>query len=68
MPNVLDVVELRVPWGPWHPGVRGTVTNVFEDGVEVELIDDKGRTVDMLSVPFDAVKVMESPDHDFAVV
>lgn len=68
MPNVLDVVELRVAVGPWDPGVLGTVTNVFDSGVEVELIDEKGRTVDMLSVPFSAVKVMESPDHDMAVV
>jgi hypothetical protein len=67
MPNELDVVELRVTIGPWGPGARGTVTHVSDACVEVEFADDKGRTTDMIEVPFNAVKVMESPDHDMAV-
>jgi hypothetical protein len=63
MPELLDVVELKVATGRWEPGTLGTVVEVFDDGVLVEVSDEEGRTVDFVSLPRDAVTPVEIPDQ-----
>jgi Domain of unknown function (DUF4926) len=59
--EVLSVVDLRVEVGRWPVGTRGTVVEAFDDGALVEISDDRGHTLDMLSLPFDALTVVAPP-------
>lgn len=61
MISVLDGVELRVSTGRWRAGTVGTVVEVFDDGVMVEIADKDGRTLEILSVPLDAVSPLPQP-------
>jgi hypothetical protein len=62
--EVLDVVELQVSSGRWPARTRGTVVEVFHDGVMVEISDDEGRGLDFLELPRDAVTVVEPHERD----
>jgi Domain of unknown function (DUF4926) len=59
--ELLSVVELRVECGRWPAGTRGTVVEVLDHGALVEISDDRGHTLEMLALPFDAVRVAVSP-------
>lgn len=54
--ETLDIVRLRVPSGEWDAGTEGTVLELFDDTVLVEVSDKDGRTRDLLSLPRNAVE------------
>ena len=53
--QTLDVVELRVDSGRWSAGTRGTVVEVLDDALLVEVADEHGHTNDLIVLPRDAV-------------
>ena len=63
MPDLLDVVELRVATGAWERGMVGTVVEVSGDRVLVEVSDEEGGTLDLVSLPHDAVRRLEVPEQ-----
>jgi Domain of unknown function (DUF4926) len=52
---VLDVVELSVESGRWPAGTVGTVVEADADRVLVEISDDRGHALDLVSLPPDAL-------------
>lgn len=63
MARLLDVVELQVETGRWVQGTRGTVIEVVEDGVLVEIADEHGHTAEVVALPQGAVRAVASPDQ-----
>jgi len=59
----LDVIELRLPVGPWDAGTRGTVHGVRPDALLVEISGDDGETLDLITVPIDAAELVWSMDE-----
>ena len=59
-PDLLDVVELREPRGTQPAGAVGAVVELFSTAAEVEFVDEHGRTVDLLTVPFEALRIRGS--------
>ena len=57
----LDVIELRVAVDSWESGTVATVLEVATDSVLAEVSDDDGRTLDVLTVPLDAARRLETP-------
>ena len=69
MADVLDVVGLLIASGRWEPGTVGTVIEAFDDGALVEIsADEDGRTLDLLSVPYDAIHPVEIPGQTHLAV
>jgi Domain of unknown function (DUF4926) len=64
MPDLLDVVELMVATGSWAAGTVGTVVDVTDVSVLVEINDDDGRTLDVVSLPHDALKRIDAPQQE----
>lgn len=64
MPDLLDVVEFRVATESWESGTVGTVVNVSRDRVLVEVSDPEGRTLDLVSLPHDAVRRFDVPEQE----
>lgn len=64
MPKLLDVVELRVATESWEAGTIGTVVDVSPDRLLVEVSDEQGRTLDLVSLPPEAVKRLNLPDQE----
>jgi hypothetical protein len=64
MPGLLDVVELMVATDSWEAGTIGTVVDLSSDRVLVEVTDDQGRTLDVVSLPPDAVRRLDVPDQE----
>ena len=62
--GLYDVVELRVDTGRWGAGTVGTVVEALPMGVVVEIADDRGHTLDMLSLPYAAVAPGGASDPD----
>lgn len=58
-----DAVELRKPVGDWPTGRIGAV--VFEKGTWklVEISDDRGQTLDVISVPESDLQLVEKYSH-----
>jgi hypothetical protein len=56
-----DAVELRKPVGDWPTGKIGAV--VFEKGSWklVEISDDRGQTLDVISVPEPDLQLVDEP-------
>jgi hypothetical protein len=61
--ELLDVVELRVESGRWPVGTAGTVVEKLERGAIVEIADEHGHTLDMLSLPYVALTTHEPFDQ-----
>ena len=63
----LDVIELRVAVDAWEAGTVATVLEVATDSELVEIANEDGRTLDVLTVPngaaapLDARNVPERP-------
>jgi hypothetical protein len=55
--RLLEVVELRVDSGRWPAGTIGTVVEALDQGAIVEIADDRGHTLDMLSLPYVALQL-----------
>lgn len=58
----LDVIELRVGVDSWEPGTVATVLEVAPGSVLAEVSDDDGRTIDILTIPADAAKLVEGAE------
>lgn len=52
---ILDVVELLVDSGRWPAGTVGTVVEADAEKALVEISDDRGHTLDFISVPHRAL-------------
>ncbi len=59
----LDVIELRVPVDSWEAGTIATVLEASTDTVLAEISDDNGRTLEILTVPLDAARRLETPEQ-----
>jgi hypothetical protein len=58
-PDLLDVVELREPQGGQPAGAIGAVVELFSTEALVEIVDEHGRTTDLLTVPYEALRIRE---------
>jgi hypothetical protein len=59
-PDLLDVVELREPRGDQPAGAIGAVVELFPTEALVEIADEHGRTAELLTVPYEALRIRES--------
>lgn len=59
-PDLLDVVELREPRGGQPAGAVGSVVELFPTEALVEIADEHGKTVELLTVPYEALRVRDS--------
>jgi hypothetical protein len=59
-PKVLDVVELREPRGGQPAGAIGAVVELFAAEALVEITDDQGKTLELLNVPYQELRIRES--------
>ncbi|MGH3004544.1 MAG: DUF4926 domain-containing protein [Gaiellaceae bacterium] len=59
-PALQDVVELREARGGQPAGAIGAVVELFSTEALVEIADDAGRTVEVLTVPYEALRIRES--------
>jgi hypothetical protein len=64
----LDIVELVVEAGRWPAGTRATVLEVFADGPLVEIADERGHTLEMLSLPWSGLRAVRIADQRRLVV
>ena len=55
-PALLDVVELREPRSGHPAGTVGAVVELFATEALHELADEHGQTLELLSVPYDALR------------
>lgn len=51
----LSVVELQTASGRWPAGTPGTIVEIESSTVLVEVADDRGHLLDLVSLPLDAV-------------
>ena len=58
----LDVIELRVAVDAWEAGTVATVLEVATDSVLVEIANEDGRTLDVLTVPNGAAAPLDARD------
>jgi hypothetical protein len=59
-PDLLGVVELREPRGCQPAGAIGAVAELFPTEALVEIADEHGRTAQLLTVPYEALRIQES--------
>jgi hypothetical protein len=58
----LDTVALRYRHGRWPAGTTGAVLeSLADDAALVELVGPDGRSLDMLTVPFDELDLVQHP-------
>ena len=55
----LDVIELAVASGRWEPGTVGTILETTETGALVEIDDERGHTLDIISLPYRALRPVQ---------
>lgn len=65
--KVLDHVALIRDQNGWAVGTSGTVVEAFTDAADVELVGPDGRTLEILTVPFSDLRVLESGNQQLAV-
>lgn len=56
----LDVVELKTECGRWPAGTAGTVLELRAESALVEVSDSRGHTEDFLTLPLDALSIVDS--------
>jgi hypothetical protein len=63
-PNVdlLDVVELRKARGSQPAGTAGAVVELLENEALIEIADENGTTVELLTVPYEELRVRPSAE------
>ncbi len=59
-PNALDLVELREARGGQPVGAIGTVVELFPAEALVEIADEHGKTLELLNVPYEELRIRES--------
>ena len=60
----LDVVALRTESGRWAAGTTGTVLEVAPEGTLVEIADERGHTLDLVTLPSSALALPASADSE----
>jgi hypothetical protein len=65
--KLLDVVVLLRDHGDWPAGTSGTIVEAFEDAAFVELVGPDGRTLDILTVPYEDLRLLDSGADSVAV-
>ncbi len=58
--NVLSRVELTADAGGWPAGTTGTLVQTFPREGFVEIVDDDGRSLDILTVPYTALRLHDA--------
>lgn len=58
----LDVIELRVAVDSWEAGTVATVLEVADGSLLAEVADEHGRTLEVLTVPVEAVSAVSAED------
>ena len=61
-PNLLDVVELRGARDGQPAGTAGVVVELFATEALVEIADETGATLALLTVPYDELRVRPSAE------
>jgi hypothetical protein len=61
------VVLIQPSFG-WRAGTKGVIVDAFEGKALVEIADRRGRTLDTLTLPYSAFRVLSQPEQDRAVV
>ena len=59
--RLLDTVALRVTSGRWPAGTIGTVVEALDRGAVIEITDERGHTLELLSLPYGALAGVEPP-------
>jgi Domain of unknown function (DUF4926) len=59
-PEILDMVELREARGDHPAGTVGAVVELFATEALVEIVDESGATIELLTVPLGALRVRSS--------
>jgi hypothetical protein len=59
----LDVVELGVQSGRWPAGTEGTVLERRDDSAVIEIADERGHTLEIVTVPVEALRRIETPQQ-----
>jgi hypothetical protein len=52
-----DPVALREQIGKWPAGTLGAAVDIYDGAALVEIVDDNGRTLDLLTVPNELLEV-----------
>lgn len=60
-PGLLDVVVLLDDHDGWSAGTEGTIVETYDEGALVEMADDEGRTLALLSVPYSDIALARDP-------
>ena len=60
----LREVELREPCGPWPTGTRGVIVDAFRTDAIVEITDDHGQTLDLLTLGYEAFALLEPAQQE----
>lgn len=59
----LDVVELGVQTGRWPAGTEGTVLERRDESTLVEIADERGHTLEIITVPVAALRPVKQPSQ-----
>jgi hypothetical protein len=59
--HTLDVVELTAGSGRWPAGTVGTVVEMHDRTLLVEVDDERGHALDYVEIPLDLARPVESP-------
>jgi len=60
----LREVELRVAHGKWAAGTMGTIVDAFGEDATVEIMDDEGRTLDLLTLRYEDFKILDRLEQE----
>jgi hypothetical protein len=58
--SVLARVELAADIGRWPAGTTGTLVEAFPREGFVEIVDQEGRTLDIVTVPYGELRLHDS--------
>jgi hypothetical protein len=64
----LEVVELEAESGRWPIGTRGTIVELADSTVLVEIADDRGHTLDLVEVPAHVLGPVSVPRQEHLAV
>jgi hypothetical protein len=53
-------MALRKSCGRWPRGTRGVIVDAFENDATVEILDEEGRTLDVLTLGYDLIALFET--------
>jgi hypothetical protein len=63
-PELLGMIELREPRGGRPAGAIGAVVERLPTEAIIEIVDEQGRTAELMTVPSEAVRVSRSEPPD----